>query len=148
MKAERLGVCWVRRKRECPRLDENSPYVVISTKINNVSRAEKDARCALVRSTQTVRTASTAQALGKGTATPGLMPTVESIRRDFFMSRSLQYPDGCLSVCSLIIQSCNVLIILHFFSNLCTKIGCSIIVIYDCPNWFDMVYLHLQHHCV
>lgn len=64
------------------------------------------------------------------------------------MSRSLQYPDGCLSVCSLIIQSCNVLIILHFFSNLCTEIGCSIIVIYYCPTWFDMVYLHVQRHCV
>lgn len=65
MKAERLGVCWVRRKQDRPRLDENSPYVVISTKINSVSRAEKDARCALVRSTQTVRRASTVQALGE-----------------------------------------------------------------------------------
>lgn len=83
MKAERLGVCWVRRKQDRPRLDENSPYVVIGTKINNVSRAEEDARHALVRRTQAVRRASAAQALGEGTATAGLMPTAASIRRGF-----------------------------------------------------------------
>lgn len=69
-------------------------------------------------------------------------------QKGFFMSRSLQYPDGCLSASSVIIQSCNVLIILHFFSNLYTETGCSMTAIYHCPNWFGMVCLHLKCHCV
>lgn len=114
-KADRLGVCQFWRKHEWPGRDESSTWSS-ALKLTRVSRPEREMLGVRLSGTDKLarQTANVSTALDKR-ATADLTATGPSW--GFSMSTSLHVLDCCLSVCVLIIQSYNVLIISRFFQK-------------------------------